>query len=264
MKARAVRIGVLLFILASVANTAWLARGRTSDWKYSVRVAVYPIAGDSSAATADYVRSLRVEAVLPIARFMKSEALRHGLALDAPVDMYVAPPLQVSPPAPPVGSNVMDVMLWSLKLRFWAWRHDNFTRMKPDVRLFVNYFDPSRVTRLPHSTGLQKGHIGIVNAFGAAEQEGPNNVVIAHELLHTLGATDKYEYSNNQPRHPDGYAEPHAEPLLPQRMAEIMAGRIPISQTQAEIPAALGACRIGPATAREINWLKHGPARDLP
>ena len=130
------------------------------------------------------------------------------------------------------------------------------------MRLFVNYFDPARVTRLPHSTGLQKGHVGVVNAFAAAEQDGPNNVVIAHELLHTLGATDKYDPSNNQPRHPDGYAEPHAEPLLPQRKAEIMAGRIPRSQTEAEIPAALTLCAIGTVTAREINWLKNGRAAD--
>ena len=120
MKARYIRIGVLLFILASVANTAWLARGRTSDWKYSVRVAIYPIAADNSAATADYVRSLRVETVQPIAQFMTREAQRHGLALDAPVDMYVAPPLPTSPPAPPSRGNVMDVMLWSLHLRYWA------------------------------------------------------------------------------------------------------------------------------------------------
>lgn len=262
MKARHIRIGVLLFILASVANTAWLARGRTSEWKYSVRVAIYPIPGDTSAATAAYVRNLRGETVQPIAQFMKNEAQRHGLALDAPVDMYVAPPLEVAPPVPPAGGNVLNIMLWSLNLRYWAWRHDNFKRLKPDVRLFVNYFDPARVTRLAHSTGLQKGHIGVVNAFAAAEQEGPNNVVIAHELLHTLGATDKYDLSNNQPRHPDGYAEPNADPLLPQRKAEIMAGRIPISQTEATIPAALTLCAIGPATAREINWLKRGAATE--
>jgi hypothetical protein len=220
-----------------------------------VRVAIYPIPGDNSPATAAYIHQLRVDTLQPIASFMKAEAQRHGLAQDAPVDMYLAPPLGVSPP-PPVAGNVVHIMLWSLNLRFWAWRNDNFKRPKPDVRLFVNFFDPARVSRLPHSTGLQKGHIGVVNAFASADQEGPNNMVITHELLHTLGATDKYDFSNNQPRHPDGYADPRAEPLLPQTKAEIMAGRIPVSQTEAEIPASLAACVIGPATAREINWVK--------
>jgi hypothetical protein len=254
--ARYLRIGILLFILASVAQTAWLARGRTTEWKYSVRVAIYPIPGDNSPATAAYIKHFRVDTLQPIATFMKAEAKRHGLVHDAPVDMYLAPPLSVSPPPPPVAGNVVDIMLWSLNLRFWAWRNDNFKRPKPDVRLFVNFFDPARVSRLPHSTGLQKGHLGVVNAFAVADQEGPNNVVITHELLHTLGATDKYDFSNNQPRHPDGYADPSAEPLLPQTKAEIMAGRIPVSQTEAEIPAGLAKCVIGPATAREINWIK--------
>ncbi len=70
------------------------------------------------------------------------------------------------------------------------------------------------------------------------------------------GRTSDWSFFNNQPRHPDGYAEPDADPLLPQRKAEIMAGRVPLSQTEAEIPASLGVCVIGTATAREINWLK--------
>jgi hypothetical protein len=76
----------------------------------------------------------------------------------------------------------------------------------------------------------------VVNAFADSDHEGSNNVVIAHELLHTLGATDKYDPIGNQPLYPDGYANPQASPRLPQRRAEIMAGRIPISETVAEIP----------------------------
>jgi hypothetical protein len=247
---------MLLFILASVVQTAWLARGRTTEWKYSVRVAIYPIAGGNNAATAQYIRQLRVETVLPIAAFMKNQALRHGLALDAPVDMYLGPPLAVSPPPPPVGGTVVGIMLWSLNLRYWAWRNDNFKRPRPDVRLFVSFFDPARASRLPHSTGLQKGHIGVVNAFASTEQEGPNNVVITHELLHTLGATDKYDVANNQPRHLDGYAQPNAEPLLPQTKAEVMGGRIPVSQSEAQIPVSLADCVIGARTAAEIHWVR--------
>ena len=35
-----------------------------------------------------------------------------------------------------------------------------------------------------------------------------NNVIVAHEILHTFGATDKYDPATTQPRYPDGYAEP--------------------------------------------------------
>jgi hypothetical protein len=253
---RYIRIGVLLFILATVAQTAWLARNRTTEWKYSVRVVVYPIRGDDSAATAGYVDLLQRDTFQPIAEFIKQEARRHGVALDAPVDLYLAPALTSPPPPAPHGGSTPSVMLWSLQMRYWAWRNDNFKGPKPDVRLFVNYFDPARVSRLAHSTGLQKGLIGVVNAFAHRQMDGSNNVVIAHELLHTFGATDKYDLANNRPRYPDGFADPQANPRFPQIRAEIMAGRIPVSETETRIPNSLHDAVIGATTAREINWVK--------
>ncbi len=82
-----------------------------------------------------------------------------------------------------------------------------------------------------------------------------NNVVIAHELLHTVGATDKYSPADNLPLFPIGYADPDRQPLYPQSMAEIMGGRIPVSETQAVIPKSLVQAMIGPQTALEINWI---------
>jgi hypothetical protein len=140
-------------------------------------------------------------------------------------------------------------------MRYWAWWHDTHKGPRPDVRIFVSYHDPARSSRLPHSTGLQKGLLGVVNAFASADMDGSNNVVIAHELLHTLGATDKYDFSANLPVYPDGYAEPDAKPLHPQRRAEIMAGRIPLSDSRADTPHGMHQVVIGQKTAREINWL---------
>ena len=123
------------------------------------------------------------------------------------------------------------------------------------MKLFLLYFDPARSNRLGHSTGLQKGLLGRVNLFASRDMVSANNVVITHEFLHTLGATDKYDLLNNQPLYPDGYAIPQQVPLLPQRYAEIMAGRIPLTENKAEIPAGLGETLIGEKTAREINWM---------
>ncbi len=53
--------------------------------------------------------------------------------------------------------------------------------------------DPERTTAVPHSLGLQAGLLGVVYAFADETLDAPNNVVIAHEVLHTLGATDKYD-----------------------------------------------------------------------
>lgn len=253
---RGLRIVVLLFVLASVAQTAWLARARTVEWKSSLRVVVYPLAADTSGVTARYITDLREGAFEPIEAFFRREAESHGIALRTPVDMMVAPPIASQPPAPPFGGSTPSIAWWSLKLRYWAWSNDTHRGPKADVRVFVSYHDPALRPRLPHSTGLQKGLIGVVNAFAQADLDGSNNVVIAHEVLHTFGATDKYDFAANRPVHPDGYAEPDRQPLHPQRRAEIMAGRIPLSETRASIPTTLEQCVIGAKTAREINWSK--------
>jgi hypothetical protein len=95
--------------------------------------------------------------------------------------------------------------------------------------------------------------IGVIKVFADRNEHQRNLVIIAHELLHTLGASDKYDLRSNQPVFPDGYAEPERQPRHPQRLAEIMAGRIPLSEERAEIPGHLGRSMIGPATAAEIG-----------
>ena len=141
-------------------------------------------------------------------------------------------------------------------MRYWAWLNGAFDGPKPHVRIFVLYHDPDRVTRVSHSLGLQKGLLGVVNAFASQGQAAQNDVVIAHELLHTLGATDKYDPRTNQPAFPDGYADPQRQPRLPQEYAEIMAGRVPVTLEQAEMPDSLEAVLIGAKTAHEINWVR--------
>ena len=84
-------------------------------------------------------------------------------------------------------------MLWSLKLRWWNLGVDDPPGPTPTIRLFLLFHDPALSPRVPHSAGLQKGLLGIAHLFAAAHMAGSNQVVIAHELLHTLGATDKYE-----------------------------------------------------------------------
>jgi hypothetical protein len=253
---RVIRIAVLLFILATVAQTAWLARARTTEWNDTVRVVIYPLNGDGSGVSAAYVSQLRDATYEPIAAFFKEEGRRYVLRLPEPLDVRVAPPVGSQPPAAPFGGNRLEVILWSLRLRYWAYWNDGYKGPKPHVRIFVQYFDPALRPRLSHSTGLQKALIGVVNAFARSDMDGSNNVVIAHELLHTLGATDKYDFANNRPLFPDGYADPRAEPLHPQTRAEIMAGRTPISETRAEVPAGMDEVTVGLKTAREINWVK--------
>jgi hypothetical protein len=253
---RFIRIAILLFILATVAQTAWLARSRTAEWRTSLRVVLYPISTGTSGVGARYVSELRDESFDAIEAFFVEEGRRHALPLAQPVEVALAPAIVSEPPPPPFGGSKLRVILWSLELRYWAWRNDTYKGPKPHVRVFVSFHDAAERSRLPHSTGLHKGMIGVVNAFARTDMNGSNNVVIAHELLHTLGATDKYDAATNQPLFPEGYAEPKAQPLHPQARAEIMAGRIALSESQAETPAGMKHVVIGEKTAREINWVR--------
>lgn len=253
---KTVRISVLLLILLMVALSAWKARLRTTEWAETLRVAVYPISGDDSPVVDAYIASLRRPAFEAIAVFTREQAQIYGLKLRDPVELYLAPRIAVKPPAPPDHGTPLAVIAWSLKMRWWAWRNDGFDGPRPHVRVFVQFYKPVAGVGLDHSIGLRQGMIVVANAFGSVDNEGGNNVVIAHELLHTFGATDKYHPENNLPRLPDGYAEPNAVPLYPQRQAEIMGGRIPRSAAEADIPRSLEQTVIGPATAREINWAR--------
>ena len=249
------RIFILLFVFAFVALGTWRAKTHSVEWKYTLPVNIFLINGDGSAVAADYLRSLTVEDFKPMEAFMRDEAARYGRTSNASIEIRLGGIIATQPPAPPHNGNVIEVIAWSLKMRWWAYRNSETVGPGPQVKMFLLYFDPAQTKRLAHSTGLQKGLIGRVNVFASRDMAKQNNVVIAHEFLHTLGATDKYDVATNQPLFPDGYANPDLKPLLPQRYAEIMAGRTPLSQTEAITPASLDDALIGSKTAQEINWL---------
>lgn len=254
---RKLRIGVLLFVLAIVALQALLWRQRLATWDHTLWVAVYPIAGDDSPATQAYIAGLRAADFDEVEAFVAREAATHALPLSQPLRLELAPALAELPPEPPADRNPLGVVWWSLSLRRWAARMESSVDAPAgELSVFVVYHDPTRSPRVPHSLALPQARLGVVHAFAAKRQDGPNAMVVAHELLHTVGATDKYDPASAQPTHPDGYAEPDADPLYPQTLAEIMGGRVPLSPTQAEIPASLGEVVIGAATAREIGWVR--------
>ena len=252
---KALRITILLLIFLVVALAAWRSSTNSVEWKYTLPVNIYLINGDNSPVAAEYMRGLTVDDFKPIVTFMRDEAERYGRSSQASIEIRMGGTIAEQPPAPPRNGSKLEVIYWSLQMRWWAYRNAETAGAGPQVKMFLLYFDPAQNKRLAHSTGLQKGLIGRVNVFAAPAMAKQNNVVIAHEFLHTLGATDKYDPATNQPLFPDGYAIPDREPLLPQAFAEIMAGRTPVSQTEAVTPLSLHDALIGNKTAQEINWM---------
>ena len=252
---RLLRMTALLLLLLVTALSTWLTKMRTASWERPLWVAIYPINADGTAVSSRYVARLDKSAFAAIDAFFAREGSRYALPLAHPVEAHLYAPILELPPTLPQSPGVFATMLWTLKLRYWAWRvtrgRDEAT---PDAQLFVLYHDPDITDSVPHSLGLEKGMVGVVYAFAADRATAPNDIVITHELMHTHGATDKYNPDTDEPSYPDGYAEPGRKPLTPQSRVEIMAGRMMLSPTTWDMPDSLDAAVIGPKSAREINW----------
>ncbi|OUR64392.1 hypothetical protein A9Q79_08175 [Methylophaga sp. 42_25_T18] len=254
---RNIRVLILLSVLAIAAIYTQDQHINTTSWFKPIDVVIFPINGDGSIKTAKYIQQLSQKDFQDIDDFFHRGAKLYRLIVEQPIRTQLGLGIEVLPPAPPQNRNaIFDVILWSLKLRYWAYQHtpDNIAN-NDRIRLYVIYHQAQQGQVLAHSLGLQKGLIGIIHAFADRDQNSQNNVVMAHEVLHTVGASDKYDRYNH-PVYPDGYAKPEQKPLYPQRYAEIMAGRIALSKQQTKIPTHLKFTIVGEKTAEEINWIK--------
>lgn len=248
-----IRIGLLLFILFLVAADTYLTKYRAVSWDETLWVAIYPINPGNDPAVEQYISSLASRNFEPIESFFADEAQRVQLPQRKPFKVMLAHPVNELPPAPPADRGVFSVGWWSLQLRWWAYRHDH-TDFAPHIKMFVIYHNYDKEEHLSHSLGMEKGMIGVVHGYAHRELEGKNNLVIAHEMLHTVGATDKYDLQSDQPLLPDGYAEPDKQPLYPQRYAELMGGKTPVSESESVMPRSLRSVLLGGKTLVEINW----------
>ena len=253
---RKLRIALLLVILLVVAVKTWQEQYLSRRWRVPLYVSIYPIAADDSAVTRDYLAHVDADRFKPIDAFFAREAQRYQLPLAEPFRTRLRPELRDSPPQRAADAGMLSTALWSLKLRYWAWHVSGRAGEPEDIRVFVLYRDPALTPSVPHSLGLSKGLIGVVYAFAAPQMNGENDVVIAHELLHTLGATDKYDPATDAPLFPEGYGDPSQVPLLPQQTAEIMAGRRILAPDRWEQVSGLDQVVLGHATAVEINWIR--------
>lgn len=253
---RKIRIAVLLFVLATVIHRAWLQEQQL-QWQDTVHVTLYPISVDGGADAADYIQKLEPARFRAIADYLAEESTRYELGINRPFELRLGPRIASMPPKPPQDGGIMQAVMWSLHFRWWAWRNSPPIAMPADMQLYLLYHDPRQHDVLPHSTALNKGRLGMINVYADAGLEKQNAVVITHELLHAVGASDKYDRATNQPIFPQGYAEPDKHPLYPQDLAEIMAGRIPLDRDRAAIPEALSETLIGVNTAAEIGWLRN-------
>ncbi|WP_151776796.1 hypothetical protein [Acinetobacter brisouii] len=248
-----IRILILLSVLLVVAVNAW--RDQNQNWDLPVLVLLHPVNADGQTTTEQYIRQLNIENFKDSQNFLaETSAAYRGKKVD--FIYQLGRELPQIPPKVPENATALQAIVWSLKFRYYAWKQHQSSDGRPTVTLYLNYYDPQQTSALKHSTALEKGKIGSVNLFASTAQAAQNEVVVTHELLHTFGATDKYDLATGQPIYPLGYTQPEQQPLYPQRQAEIMGGYIALSATQNKMPDSLTQVGLNKATAIEVGWLK--------
>lgn len=251
------RLALLLGVLLFVAVGAWLDRSRSRDWDTPLRVTVYLLTASHDDEVRSYIAGLDNESFAEVESFVAEQAGAYGLPLAEPMRVRVSRAAKGLPPDPGAEPGLVSAVLWSLKMRWWAWRvAANDPLPPPDIQVFAIYYPSVSGQPLPDSLGLSKGLVVVARLFASRSAEDGNQVVVVHELLHTLGATDKYDPRNGLPLAPDGLGDPAQDPRYPQTQGEIMAGRIAMSASSAELPESLADMLVGPATAREIGWTR--------
>ena len=141
------RILVLLYILLMVAVGGWLTKARTTSWDKPLNVVIYLINGDGSTVSQNYIDKIDRADFDGIESFFEREAKRHKLSLNKPVDVSLAGQLNSIPPMPPSNASTFSIMLWSLQLRYWSWKNDNYPYPE-DAVIYVLYYDPEKSSTL--------------------------------------------------------------------------------------------------------------------
>ncbi len=252
------RILLLIFLLAAVLLYTQDQRLVTQGWYKPLEVVIFPINADSNNKVDQYIKKLSTKNFSDIDEFIKRESKKYDVVSSTPTSTTLGKAVSALPPKPPkADANPITIALWSMKLRWWAMQNTPDDKSnKHRIRIFVLYHEDIPNQKLEHSLGLQKGLLGIVHAFASHTQAKQNNIVIAHELLHTVGAVDKYDVAGN-PIPPDGLAEPNRKPVYPQRRAEIMAGTIAETSQLSRMASSLKSCVVGEKTAVEIGWIRN-------
>src|SRR5579863_6046135 len=134
---KTVRVSVLLILLALVAGQQLLERVATQSWKETLWVGIFPLNGDGSAGAQQYIESLTPADFAAIETFFSREARRYGVTLETPVHIELYPQGRTLPPVLARDAGPLGIAWWSLRLRWFAFRHSDSAGQAPArVRIF--------------------------------------------------------------------------------------------------------------------------------
>ena len=240
------RIAILLVVL--IAAFAWAQsvrrrRARRREWNEPLRVAVIVLAPRAV---------LFVPRAAPLEHWFTSELARYRPGAAAPTFDWFGPLAASAPEFAPDGTGFFTRALHAFRLSRALSAIDARAGVRErafGARLYLA-LEPGRAGESEFAEGVAEagGDVALVRA-GARDADSPlAYAAIAHELLHLVGATDKYDASG--PLFPDGLVEPGQG--AKQHFVEVMAQAFP----DGRLPASLSDVKVGPLTAKEVGWLR--------
>jgi hypothetical protein len=247
-----------LFVVAAWAGGVHRIRAARVKWDRPVEVAVVLLSATDIDALGvarldDGLRELEGRLSAEFARYRGGGGTPFSFRLVGPVSFNGT--LSFTPESPGMVDRATHaVRLWRTLRGIHA--AARFDPVPYDARIYL-LIEPATVpegTRtFAEGSGAVGGDVGLVRAAAGSDDAVLALTAVAHELLHCLGASDKYDPAGHALA-PDGLAEPDLSPQYPQRYAEWMVGEVPVGPGQGRIPSSLAEIRVGPATAREIGW----------
>jgi hypothetical protein len=250
-----VLLSVLFCVVVWAGHDIWSRRAR-KEWKRTLEIGVVIVQVDHL----DEEAVSRVRDRLPaLEARLAAEMNRYRPGAPRPFHFILLGPVAgVEPPIAP-GESFFEVARHTYDL--WQYRRDLDARAHVitgafDSRIYLAAKGPvSERRQTIEGESEENGRIGTVTVELNGEMADLALAVVTHEVLHTLGASDKYDVDGHA-LVPLGFAEPDRVPRYPQRFVEVMARGRPVAPGVEKPPASLDEIAIGKVTATEIGWIE--------
>lgn len=249
-----------LFGVAAWGAHDWSARRARTTWQRPLRVVLVLVEREPLPPA---MLALMTTRIFELERRLEQEYARYTGRTGRPIEIVVRASGRADAPPPSLeGDGPLDLLSHSVRLWRWTSARDSEAKVEwatYDSRIYLA-LRPAAAAGTAFVEGESElgGRVGIAQADVGVGDLDFALFVAAHELLHTLGASDKYDASG-EALFPQGFAQPQRSPLWPQPGAEIMARNVPIAPGRERPPETLGELYIGESTAREIGWVASAP-----
>jgi hypothetical protein len=251
------RVSLLLAILSLVAlrgGIDWYERRVRTSWHRPLSVALVLVERDviePSTLALVHDRARELEQRLAI------EYRRHAGREFAPVSFVVTTAVKIDQPPPKMREQTVLGLVSSTYDR-WRWTRDidALAGVDPsayDARVYLVMKQARQDLAFVEGDSELGGRVAVAQVDIEPAMVDLSLFVVAHELMHTLGASDKYD-TEGRAVYPSGFAEPTRFRLYPQPGAEVMARNVPVAARSERPPNTLDELFVGETTAREIGW----------